>query len=87
MRAKGRGDKLKSYASGLYTIPDKTVPSISTPEGVEEFLRYRDYIMRQRGGGTWQRIFNDWARNKQLTATKKVLVKSYVQHLVERGAR
>ena len=87
VRAKGRGDKLKSYASGLYTIPDKTVPSISTPEGVEEFLRYRDYIMRQRGGGTWQRIFNDWARNKQLTATKKVLVKSYVQHLVERGAR
>ena len=85
MRAKGRGDKLKSYASGLYTIPDKTVPSISTPEGVEEFLRYRDYIMRQRGGGTWQRIFNDWARNKQMTATKKVLVKSYVQHLMDRG--
>jgi hypothetical protein len=86
-RAKGRGDKLKSYASGLYTIPDKTLPAISTPEGVEEFLRYRDYIMRQRGGGTWQRIFNDWARNKQMTATKKVLVKSYVQHLMDRSAR
>ena len=87
VRAKGRGDKLKSYASGLYTIPDKTLPAISTPEGVEEFLRYRDYIMRQRGGGTWQRIFNDWARNKQMTATKKVLVKSYVQHLMDRSAR
>jgi hypothetical protein len=86
-RAKGRGDKLKSYASGLYTIPDKTLPAISTPEGVEEFLRYRDYIMRQRGGGTWQRIFNEWARNKQMTATKKVLVKSYVQHLMDRSAR
>ena len=84
-RAKGRGDKLKSYASGLYTIPDKTLPAISTPEGVEEFMRYKDYIMRQRGGGTWQRIFNDWARNKQMTATKKVLVKSYVQHLMDRG--
>jgi hypothetical protein len=86
-RAKGRGDKLKSYAQGLYTIPDKTLPSVATPEGVEEFMRYRDYVMRQRGGGAWQRIFNDWARNKQLTATKKALVKSYVQHLMERNTR
>ena len=86
-RAKGRGDKLKSYAQGLYTIPDKTLPSVATPEGVEEFMRYKDYVMRQRGGGAWQRIFNDWARNKQLTATKKALVKSYVQHLMERNTR
>ena len=84
-RAKGRGDKLKSSVSGLYTIPDKTLPAISTPEGVEEFMRYKDYVMRQRGGGTWRRIFNEWVANKNMTATKKVLVKSYVQHLIERG--
>jgi len=93
VRAKGRGDKLKSYTSGLYTIPDKTLPAISTPEGVEEFMRYRDYLTRQegwfsaRGERYWQRIFNEWADNKQMTATKKALVKSYVQHLVERGTR
>ena len=93
VRAKGRGDKLKSYASGLYTIPDKTLPAISTPEGVEEFMRYRDYLTRQegwfsaRGERYWKRIFNEWADNKGMTATKKALVKSYVQHLVERGTR
>ena len=92
-RAKGRGDKLKSYVTGLYTIPDKTMPAVATPEGVEEFMRYKDYLTRQegwfsaRGERYWRRIFNEWADNKQLTATKKALVKSYVQHLIERGAR
>jgi len=92
-RAKGRGDKLKSYTTGLYTIPDKTLPAVATPEGVEEFMRYKDYLTRQegwfsaRGDRYWRRIFNEWADSKQLTATKKALVKGYVQHLMERGAR
>ena len=69
------------------------MPAVSTPEGVEEFMRYRDYLARQegwfsaRGERYWKRIFNEWADNKGMTATKKALVKSYVQHLVERGAR
>jgi hypothetical protein len=82
-RAAGRGDKLKEYTSGLYTIPEKGMPAIATTEGVDEFLRYRDYIMRQRGSGRWDRMFEDWARRKQLTATKKALVKSYVAHLMQ----
>ena len=59
------------------------MPAIATTEGVDEFLRYRDYIMRQRGSGRWDRMFEDWARRKQLTATKKALVKSYVAHLMQ----
>jgi hypothetical protein len=86
-RAQGRGDKLKEYTSGLYTIPDKTMPSVRSKEGVEEFLRYRDYIIRQRGGGRWERIFEDWVKVKDpmrgLTAKKKALVKSYVAHLMK----
>ena len=81
VRAEGRGDKLRSYAQGLYTISDKSMPSVATVEGVEEFLRYKDFVMRQRGGGHWERILDDWARRKNLTADKKTLVKSYVQHL------
>jgi hypothetical protein len=89
-RAKGRGDKLKSYTQGLYAIPDKTLPSPSTVEGAQEFLRYREYLTRQegwfsaRGDRYWQRIFNEWVRNKtELTPAKKLLVKSYVQHLIQ----
>jgi len=89
-RAKGRGDKLKSYTQGLYTIPDKTLPSPDTVEGAEEFLRYRDYLTRQegwfsaRGDRYWQRIFNEWVRNRtELTPAKKLLVKSYVEHLIQ----
>jgi len=89
-RAKGRGDKLKSYTQGLYTIPDKTLPSPDTVEGAEEFMRYREYLTRQdgwfsaRGDRYWQRIFNEWARNRtELTPAKKLLVKSYVEHLIQ----
>ena len=89
-RAKGRGDKLKSYTQGLYAIPDKTMPSPDTVEGAQEFLRYREYLTRQegwfsaRGDRYWQRIFNEWVRNKtELTPAKKLLVKSYVQHLIK----
>ena len=82
-RAKGRGDKLKSYTEGLYVIPDKTVPSPETREGAEEFLRYRDYIIRQYGAMKWERIYNNWVKNKHyLTPTKKMQVKSYVQHIM-----
>ena len=84
-RADGRADKLKNYTTGLYTIPDKTMPSVKTPEGVEEFLRYRDYIMRQRGGGRWDKILDQWARNNKLTATKKALVKGYVELLYKQA--
>ena len=89
-RAKGRGDKLKSYTQGLYAIPDKTLPSPATVEGAEEFMRYREYLTRQdgwfsaRGDRYWQRIFNEWVRNReQMTPAKKLLVKSYVEHLIQ----
>ena len=85
-RAKGRGDKLKSYAQGLYAIPDKTLPSPSTLEGVEEFMRYREYLTRQRGDMYWQRIFNDWVRNREaMTPAKKLLVKQHVQRLIQQS--
>ena len=61
------------------------MPSVKTPEGVEEFLRYRDYIMRQRGGGRWDKILDQWARNNKLTATKKALVKGYVELLYKQA--
>ena len=84
-RAKGRSDKLKSYVQGMYTTSDKTMPSVKTDEGVEEFLRYRQYMMDLGRGKDWQRTFNEWARRKQMAPARKALVKSYVQHRVATG--
>jgi len=85
-RAKGRGDKLKSYAQGLYAIPDKTLPSPSTREGAEEFMRYREYLTRQRGETYWRDIFNEWVRNREgMTSAKKFLVKKHIQQLIQQS--
>lgn len=84
-RANGRSDKLKSYVQGMYTTSDKTMPSVKTDEGVEEFLRYRQYMMDLGRGKDWQRTFNEWARRKQMAPARKALVKSYVQHRVATG--
>ena len=84
-RAQGRSDKLKSYVQGMYTTSDKTMPSVKTDEGVEEFLRYRQYMMDLGRGKDWQRTFNEWARRKQMAPARKALVKSYVQHRVATG--
>ena len=84
-RAQGRSDKLKSYVQGMYTTSDKTMPSVKTDEGVEEFLRYRQYMMDLGRGKDWQRTFNVWARRKQMAPARKALVKSYVQHRVATG--
>lgn len=85
-RAKGRGDKLKSYAQGLYAIPDKTLPSPSTREGAEEFMRYREYLTRQRGEAYWRDIFNEWVRNREgMTPAKKFLVKKHIQQLIQQS--
>ena len=81
-RANKRPDKLKSYVQGLYTTSDKTMPSVATKEGVEEFLRYRNFMMEMGRGEDWERTFREWARNKQLAPARKAVVKGYIQQRI-----
>ena len=81
-RANKRPDKLKSYVQGLYTTSDKTMPSVATKEGVEEFLRYRNFMMEMGRGEDWERTFREWARNKQLAPARKAVFKGYIQQRI-----
>ena len=81
-RANRRPDKLKSYVQGLYTTSDKTMPSVATKEGVEEFLRYRNFMLEMGRGEDWERTFREWARNKQLAPARKAVVKGYIQQRI-----
>ena len=84
-RAQGRPDKLKSYVQGLYTTSDKTMPSVKTVEGVKEFMRYRDFMIKMGRGKDWQRTFNEWARKQAMSPTRKALVKGYVELQIARS--
>lgn len=82
-RANGRGDKFKSYVEGLSVSADKTLPSVETVEGAQEFMRYKKHLTNLRGEMYWQRVFDQWVRNKgSIDPAKKALIRSYVANMM-----
>lgn len=72
----------RDFMTNIKDIPenrDQRLPSPSNPEGAQEFMKYKNFIVKTQGQEAWDRLLKSYVDNKVLTQQKRALVGNYIQ--------